>query len=78
MDQESGEDFYKLLSRLNMNRGLTVLMVSHDVERICDHVSQIYCLEHHAMAVLTPEQVRQGEGRHGRRPERREHICDYI
>ena len=78
MDQESAEDFYKLLSRLNINCGLTILMVSHDVERICDHVSQVYCLEHHTMTVLTPEQVLYEEGRHSHILERKEHIRGYI
>ncbi len=79
MDQESAEDFYKLLSRLNMNRGLTILMVSHDVERICDHVSQVYCLEHNTMAGLTPEQVLQGTREHRHIPkEERNCICGYF
>lgn len=62
MDQQSAEEFYQLLSRLNRNRGLTILMVSHDVERVCGYVSQFYCLDRHTMVEITPEQM-QEEGR---------------
>ncbi len=78
MDQESAEDFYRLLSRLNGNRGLTILMVSHDVERICGYASQVYCLEHRKMTVLTPEQVLREEGRSSRISKGGEGICGCI
>lgn len=45
MDLQSGENFYRLLAGLNRDHGLTILMVSHDVDRICSYVSTLYCLE---------------------------------
>lgn len=59
MDQTGADDFYRLLSRLNQTIGLSILMVSHDVERICGYVSNIYCLEHGTLVKLTPEQLRE-------------------
>ena len=59
MDQESADDFYRLLSELNKSAGLSILMVSHDVERVCGYVSTVYCLEQGTMAVLTPAELRE-------------------
>ena len=77
MDLQSGENFYRLLAGLNRDHGLTILMVSHDVDRICSYVSTLYCLEE-----LTPGQVRReraGLHRHSdmtreRRGERNVHL----
>ena len=59
MDLQSGENFYRLLAGLNRDHGLTILMVSHDVDRICSYVSTLYCLEEGTLAELTPGQVRR-------------------
>lgn len=58
MDWSSGEAFYRLLSDLNRETGLSILMVTHDVTRITSLVSHIFCLECGTMAHLTPEQLR--------------------
>lgn len=57
MDWNSGESFYRLLSDLNKNTGLSILMVTHDVNRITNLVSTIFCLECGTMAHLTPGQL---------------------
>lgn len=54
MDPESADAFYQLLSDLNRTAGLSILMVSHDVERVCGYVSIVYCLEHGTLVELTP------------------------
>ena len=59
MDLQSGENFSRLLAGLNRDHGLTILMVSHDVDRICSYVSTLYCLEEGTLAELTPGQVRR-------------------
>ena len=82
MDLQSGENFYRLLAGLNRDHGLTILMVSHDVDRICSYVSTLYCLEEGTLAELTPGQVRReraGLHRHSdmtreRRGERSVHL----
>ena len=39
MDLQSGENFYRLLAGLNRDHGLTILMVSHDVDlQLCFHL----------------------------------------
>ena len=60
MDLQSGENFYRLLAGLNRDHGLTILMVGHDVDRVCSYVSTLYCLEEGTLAELTPGQVRRG------------------
>ena len=56
---KAGENFYRLLAGLNRDHGLTILMVGHDVDRICSYVSTLYCLEEGTLAELTPGQVRR-------------------
>ena len=82
MDLQSGENFYRLLAGLNRDHGLTILMVGHDVDRVCSYVSTLYCLEEGTLAELTPGQVRReraGLHRHSdmtreRRGERSVHL----
>ena len=82
MDLQSGENFYRLLAGLNRDHGLTILMVGHDVDRVCSYVSTLYCLEEGTLAELTPGQVRReraGLHRHSdmtreRRGERNVHL----
>ena len=82
MDLQSGENFYRLLAGLNRDHGLTILMVGHDVDRICSYVSTLYCLEEGTLAELTPGRVRReraGLHRHSdmtreRRGERSVHL----
>ena len=69
-------------SGMDLDHGLTILMVSHDVDRICSYVSTLYCLEEGTLAELTPGQVRReraGLHRHSdmtreRRGERSVHL----
>jgi len=63
MDEESLKSFYSLLKKLNESEGLTILMVSHDLDRISAYVSDIYCLEHGSVVYLTPSQL-EGERKH--------------
>ena len=43
VDQPSQETFYKLLNQLN-RKGLTVVLVSHDLEMVASQVSRVLCL----------------------------------
>jgi zinc transport system ATP-binding protein len=36
--------FYDLIARLNRERGVTVLLVSHDLSMVSDHAHQVLCL----------------------------------
>ena len=68
MDQESADGFYRLLSELNRTNGLSILMVSHDVERVCGYVSTLFCLERGTLVELTPQQLREETAHRHRHP----------
>lgn len=44
VDQPSQAEFYKLLTRLNKERGLTIMLVSHDLEMVAREASRVLCL----------------------------------
>lgn len=69
MDRQSADAFYRLLSGLNKTAGLSILIVSHDVDRVCGYVSSVHCLEHGTMVELTPEQVRAEQDHRHSHPE---------
>ncbi len=56
IDAESTENLYKLLRTLNQN-GMTVLMVTHDMERAARFVSNTLCLEDGTIVELNREQM---------------------
>lgn len=58
IDQESIQLFYELLHQLNRDRGMTILMVTHDLAGGLDYVSRILCIEKGTMVELTTEQAR--------------------
>ncbi len=59
MDSDSLSSFYELLYNLNKKEGLTILMVSHDLDRISSYVSDIYCLDYGSVVHLTPEELKK-------------------
>ncbi|WP_102028559.1 metal ABC transporter ATP-binding protein [Salirhabdus sp. Marseille-P4669] len=44
VDTENVERFYNMLSRLNKERGITLLLVSHDIGTITSYVTDLLCL----------------------------------
>ena len=57
MDERSTEDFYQLVKRINLEQGVTVLMVTHDRKRLEAFADDIWLLENGGM-----ELIRAGEG----------------
>jgi len=45
IDQPSRDDFYRLLRRFNREMNLTIVLVSHDLERITQEAMHIACLD---------------------------------
>lgn len=45
IDFQDQEKFYDLISRLNRERGTTILLVSHDVSMVSKHVHRVMCLK---------------------------------
>ncbi|MBP3951269.1 metal ABC transporter ATP-binding protein [Bacillus suaedae] len=44
VDANSVKQFYDLLDRLNRERGITLIMVTHDIGAMTDHVTDVACL----------------------------------
>jgi zinc transport system ATP-binding protein len=44
VDFQDQEKFYHLLARLNRERGVTILLVSHDLSVVSKHAHQVLCL----------------------------------
>jgi zinc transport system ATP-binding protein len=44
VDSPSQQDFYDLLDRLNRERGITLVLVTHDIAVVSRHVRQVACL----------------------------------
>lgn len=61
VDIESQEEFYDLLSELRTKQGLTLLMVSHDVEVVLNEVNKIICLNKRLVYQGTPQKFIKGE-----------------
>jgi zinc transport system ATP-binding protein len=57
IDFKNVESFYNLLSTLNHKMGITIIMVTHDMERTSNHASRILCLEDGSLMELTGEQI---------------------
>lgn len=56
MDVHSSRRLYELLSRLQVERKLTILMISHDLEELHERANRVFCLEHGNLVELSPEQ----------------------
>jgi len=46
MDFESQEKFYKMLSNLNTQRNITIMVVSHDLTAVFCRMSRVICVNH--------------------------------
>ncbi len=55
VDPKSQDDFYKLLRELNHKMGLSLVLVSHDTERLVNEVMHIACLDHNLVCHNSPE-----------------------
>lgn len=44
VDIQSQEEFYKILKRLNQDMGITLVLVSHDIDAVSSEVTEIICV----------------------------------
>lgn len=58
LDAQSTADFYKLLKSLNRERGLSILIVSHDLQEMPRLTDTIYCLSHQKITHLAAKEMR--------------------
>ena len=47
VDAENVDAFYKMLGDLNTNRGITMILVTHDIGTVSDRVTHVACLNQH-------------------------------
>jgi len=55
VDQNARADFYVLLKRLNKELGMTLVLVSHDVETVAHEAKHLACVDHSIVYDGTPE-----------------------
>lgn len=58
LDAQSTADFYTLLKNLNRERGLSILIVSHDLQEMPRLTDTIYCLSHQKITHLDAKEMR--------------------
>lgn len=56
VDKASQDDFYGLLKSLNQKFGLTIVLISHDIERITKEVMHIACVDHTLISYSSSEE----------------------
>ncbi len=54
LDQAAQDDLYNLLRDLNTKAGLTIVVVSHDVDKITQEAMHIACLDRHLVCHNSP------------------------
>ncbi len=57
VDDSTVESFYKLIKELNQKSGITILMVTHDVDRTSKYVSRTFCLEKGTIVELSKDEI---------------------
>ena len=55
VDKQMQDDFYGLLKKLNRESGITLVLVSHDIDRIVREVSHVACVDRSLIRYLSPE-----------------------
>ena len=56
LDKKSQDDFYALLRLLNQKEKLTLVLVTHDIERITKEAMHIACVDHTLVCHTSPEE----------------------
>jgi zinc transport system ATP-binding protein len=56
VDQKTQDEFYSLLKKLNQEFSLTLILISHDIERITKEVMHIACIDQKLVCHTSPEE----------------------
>lgn len=56
IDEKSRDEFYQILQKLNKEMNITLVMVSHDIERLTREVMHIVCVNRTLTCHSTPEE----------------------
>ena len=54
VDSATQEEFYQLLRKLNKQLGITLILVSHDVDVVTKEVTEVACINRHLAYHGTP------------------------
>lgn len=60
IDRTSEQEFYALLEQLN-HKGMTILLISHDLDAVSREVKQVLCLNRRIVYFGAPEALRSSE-----------------
>jgi zinc transport system ATP-binding protein len=56
VDAKTQDEFYILMKKLNQELGLTLILVSHDIEKIMNEVMHVACVDRTLVCHETPEE----------------------
>lgn len=56
VDRETQDGFYRMLQELNKELGITLVLVSHDIERLTKEVMHIACVDRRLTSHVSPEE----------------------
>ncbi|MFZ2154478.1 MAG: metal ABC transporter ATP-binding protein [Candidatus Moraniibacteriota bacterium] len=56
IDEESQKSFFQLLQKLNKELGITIVVVSHDIEKLTQEVMHMVCINKTLTCHTTPEE----------------------
>lgn len=59
VDDYTVESFYQLIKELNEKSGITIFMITHDIDRAAKYVSRTFCLEKGTIVELSKDEVIQ-------------------
>lgn len=62
LDSRTLEGFYRLLARLNREKKMTILIVSHDTGAVSRWVNKVACVNHTLLYYGRPEELFRAEG----------------
>lgn len=57
VDKETSANFYKLLRDLNVDNGITILVITHDLEKIHKYTDKVFCLHDGHLHELSKEAI---------------------
>lgn len=57
IDIQTSRSFYRLLKKLQLEEGLTILVITHDLEKIHQYTNRVFCLHDGDLHELTLDEV---------------------
>ncbi len=57
VDQKTQDEFYRILKKLNQDFGLTLVLISHDVEVVMSEAKHIACIDRKLICHLPPSEL---------------------